>query len=391
MPSLKDAPVPEYENEETNAISQKTEFTDDVFVYGNLYADITGEDIIFDDNTTFGSVTIEDNLFVSGLSTFWGPVDMQYLTVYQRLDVGAGGTVLTAISTTNGYNGDGQTGGRVGIGSTQPDARFQVGVGDTSFVVTDLGLVGIGTTQPDGKFQVGDECFTIADDCTATFIGSVGVGTTQPISQFQVGLGQTQSFIVNNVGQTGIGTSAIAGDWTVGNAQYQESNEGRLQLDVDGSVHISRNIYDSAGSPGANGFFMNRDANGIRWVSFEPSMTEGIFLQDEGVYIPTVGAAQSFTVLNFVQLNSGGTGTDTLIPTAQSDTTPTGLSTIFTKDLWGYVGSGDNASIYRLSKVGINNSNPSTTLDISGTVHASGDVDFDSILNVDGAQQYKRH
>ena len=34
---------------------------------------------------------------------------------------------------------------------------------------------------------------------------------------------------------------------------------------------------------------MNRDANGIRWVSFEPAMTEGIFLQDEGSFIPTVG------------------------------------------------------------------------------------------------------
>ena len=379
MPRLQDAPVPDYESDDKNVVSQQTEFVDDVFIYGKLYADITGEDIIFDENTTFdGSVTIDKDLFVGGLSTFWGPVDMQYLTVYQRLDVGAGGTVFTAISTTNGYNGEGQTGGRVGIGSTQPDARFQVGVGDTSFVVTDLGLVGIGTTQPDGKFQVGNNCLTITNDC------KVGIGTTIPVSKLQVGIGQTQSFIVNNVGQTGIGTDSIAGDWTVGNAQYQESNEGRLQLDVDGSVHISRNIYDSAGSPGANGFFMNRDANGIRWVSFEPAMTEGIFLQDEGVYVPTVGAAQSFTVLNFVQVNSGGEGTDNLIPTAQDNTTATGLATVFTKDLWGYVGSGANAAIYRLSNVGINNSNPSATLDISGTVHATGDVDFDSALNVDG-------
>ena len=383
MPGLKDAPVPDYESDDKNVVSQQTEFVDDVFIYGKLYADITGEDIDFGDTTTFGSVTIEDNFFVSGLSTFIGPVDMDYLTVYQRLNVGASGTVFTAISTTS--ESDGQIGGRVGIGSTQPDARFQVGVGDTSFVVTDLGLVGIGTTQPDGKFQVGNECFTIAEDCTATFIGSVGIGTTQPISQFQVGLGQTQSFIVNNVGQTGIGTSAIAGDWTVGNSEYNESESGRLQLDVDGSVHISRNIYDSAGSPGQNGFFMNRDANGIRWVSFEPSFTEGIFLQDEGTFIPTVGAAQSFTILNFVQSNSDGRGTDTLVPTASNPTTQTGLATIFTQDLWGFTGTGTGAPIYRRSRVGINNSSPSTDLDVNGTVHATGSVDFDSSLNVDGA------
>ena len=397
MPSLKDAPVPDYESDDKNVVSQQTEFVDDVFIYGKLYADITGEDITFDESTTFGSVNIENNLWVGGLSTFIGPVDMDYLTVKQRLDVGVGGTVFTAISTTNGYNGEGQTGGRVGIGSTQPSGRFEVGIGGatldptepidpfkSSLIVTDLGLVGIGTTQPDGRFQVGNECFTIYEDCSASFIGSVGVGTTQPISQLQVGLGQTQSFIVNNVGQTGIGTSAIAGDWTVGNAAYQESNEGRLQLDVEGSIRVGRNIYDSAGSPGANGFFMNRDANGIRWVSFEPSMTEGIFLQDEGTYVPTVGAAQSFTVINFMQANSGGQGTDTLVPTAQSNTTATGLATIFTQDLWGFVGTGDGAPVYRLSKVGINNSNPSTQLDITGTVHATGDVDFDAALNVDG-------
>ena len=89
---------------------------------------------------------------------------------------------------------------------------------------------------------------------------------------------------------------------------------------------------------------MNRDANGIRWVSFEPAMTEGIFLQDEGIFIPTVGAAQSFTILNFVQTNSFGQGTDTLIPTAQDPTTVTGLATIFTQDLWGHQGTGAGAS-----------------------------------------------
>ena len=190
MPSLKDAPVPDYESDDKNVVSQQTEFVDDVFIYGKLYADITGEDINFDENTTFdGSITINKDLFVGGLSTFIGPVDMDYLTVRQRLDVGVGGTVFTAISTTNGYNGEGQTGGRVGIGSTQPSGRFEVGIGGatldptepidpfkSSLIVTDLGLVGIGTTQPDGKFQVGNECFTIYEDCSASFIGSVGVG-----------------------------------------------------------------------------------------------------------------------------------------------------------------------------------------------------------------------
>ena len=37
-----------------------------------------------------------------------------------------------------------------------------------------------------------------------------------------------------------------------------------------------------------------------------------------------------------------------------------------------------------MSKVGINNNSPNKELDIDGTVHATGNVDFDADLNVDG-------
>ena len=336
-------PYPDYDAADTTNFNKKVEFTDDVFIYGQLYADIDSQDITFADNQPFTSVTINDNFFVTGFSTFFGPVDVDYLTVYQRHNVGASGTVFVAISSTSDL--DGQTGGRVGIGSTQPDARFQVGVGDTSFVVTDLGLVGIGTTQPAQKFQT-------------------GIGT--------------QSLVVTGVGTLGVGT-ASPGDFGINNGVH-----GELVADFDGSVRISRNIYDSSGSPGQNGFFMNRDANGIRWVSFTPVETEGVFLQNEGVYVPSVGAAQSFTVLNFVQRNSEGQGTDTLEATAQDPTTVTGIATIYTNDLWGHQGTGAGAAIYRQSRVGINQSNPLYQLDVNGDLHASGAVAFDSTLNVSG-------
>ena len=336
-------PYPDYDAADTTNFNKKVEFTDDVFIYGQLYADIDSQDITFADNQPFTSVTINDNFFVTGFSTFFGPVDVDYLTVYQRHNVGASGTVFVAISSTSDL--DGQTGGRVGIGSTQPDARFQVGVGDTSFVVTDLGLVGIGTTQPAQKFQA-------------------GIGT--------------QSLVVTGVGTLGVGT-ASPGDFGINNGVH-----GELVADFDGSVRISRNIYDSSGSPGQNGFFMNRDANGIRWVSFTPVETEGVFLQNEGVYVPSVGAAQSFTVLNFVQRNSEGQGTDTLEATAQDPTTVTGIATIYTNDLWGHQGTGAGAAIYRQSRVGINQSNPLYQLDVNGDLHASGAVAFDSTLNVNG-------
>ena len=36
-------PTPDYDSEDVNFVNQKTEFTDDVYVYGKLYADFGGD------------------------------------------------------------------------------------------------------------------------------------------------------------------------------------------------------------------------------------------------------------------------------------------------------------------------------------------------------------
>ena len=352
-------PFPDYDNEDTDNFTRKAEFTDDVFIYGNLYANIKSENIQFSETTTFQDINA-DNLFLTGgIVGSSGTFDC--FVVKNKFDVGLAGTVFTAISETDGCNSVSSP-GRVGIGSTQPDGRFQVGVGgatldprfpidpfQSAFIITDEGRTGIGTTQPTQTFQIGIG----TDTLTFSGLGTLGIGTTNP--------GNFTGFNIN------------------------EDVYGPLRADFDGSIRIARNIYDSAGSVGANANFLSRDGNGIRWVSFEPSFTEGIFLQDEGTFIPTVGAAQSFTVLNFVQRNSDGTGTDTLIPTASNPTTQTGLATIFTQDLWGHQGTGLGAAIYRKSRVGINQPNPLYQLDVNGDLHASAAVQFDSTLDVNGA------
>ena len=362
MPGFKrgQVPNPNYERNDVNQFSQITEFTDDVYIYGTLYTDIEAADINFDELVEFNDVAIKNDLIVgnnfqvSGLSTFVNAVDMDYLTVYQRHNVGAGGTVFVAISTTSEL--DGQVGGRVGIGSTQPENKFQVGTGNSSFNITDDGFVGLGVTNPVDLLHV-------------------GVGTLP--------------FVVSGVGSVGIGTTRVGGDWTNGNAEYDDSIQGPVRLDVDGSIHIAKNIYDSAGSPGGNGFFLNRDEVGIRWVSFEPSFTEGVFVQDEGQYIPTTGIAQSFTVFNFKQIDSEGIGVDGLVPIPNPQN-PTQIVDIETNSLWGIVPNhvGVDTGIYRNTRVGIGVSVPQYQLDIQGeegTLHAAGDVQFDSALNVDGA------
>jgi hypothetical protein len=194
----------------------------------------------------------------------------------------------------------------------------------------------------------------------------VGIFTATPVQKFQFNSEQDNTVVITGLGTVGIGTTNPG----VGVTALNDSTQGKLSLDLE-TLSVRRNIYDSAGSHGANGAFLNRDEFGVRWVTFEPAFSEGIFIQDEGVYIPQVGAAQSFTVMNYVQLNSLGLGTDTTIP-IPDPSNPTEIARIQTQDLWGYVGTGDNASIYRMTNVGIGSSVPNVTLDVLGNTNITG-------------------
>ena len=119
MPNFKDGPVesPGY-GEEANQFSQITEFTNDVYVYGKLYANIEASDVFTDENITFNDITVRQ-LFVVGGGTYGGQNIFDCLTAKNKFDVGIAGTVFTAISETDGCDSISSP-GRVGIGSTQP-------------------------------------------------------------------------------------------------------------------------------------------------------------------------------------------------------------------------------------------------------------------------------
>ncbi len=367
-----------YDNHSQNRNQNVTEFSNDVYVYGKLYADLVGG------LTGDGGALEVDQLIVNNNSTFNGDIrvnaelDADYLTVRHRLNVGVAGTVLTAISQPKNTD-DGQVGSRVGIGSTQPDGLFQVGEKLKSFIVTEDGDVGIGTTTPRVNFEsrsltwLGDKCLTVTvDPCR------VGIGSTLPVTKLQVNDTKETSFVVTGIGTVGIGTLTPG---TIPN--YDPSVSGTIKLDIDGSVKIDRNIIDSSNSPGVNGYYLNRDANGIRWVQASPIDQDGMYAQDEGVYLPTNGTSQLFTVFNYKQINSLGVGIDNLIP-IPNPSNPTMICDVQTQDLWGYVGSANDAPIYRMSNVGIKNNNPNVELDVTGQAHVTDDVKFDSKLEVDG-------
>ena len=395
-------------------VSNVAEFYNDVHVYGKLYADLVGGltgdgdgALEIDNLIVKNDVNIEGDLNVEGL------IDTDYLTVFQRLNVGAAGTIFVAISTTNGRDGEGQIGGRVGVGTTQPAGRFEVGIGgegldpedpadpfESIFIIHPEGGVGIGTTAPAGKFQVGVDCLTITNDCR------VGLGTTQPAQRFQVKDG-TVGAVISDAGQVGVRTSMFEGtevfkvnstdkcfvitdDGNVGIGSLDptavpnySTSEGEIKLNVEGTVKIDRNIVDSSDSPGANGYYLARDGNGIRWQQASPVNLDGMYVQDEGANLPTNGTAQLFQYLNFVQLDSQGLGVDTLLP-IPDPVNPTAVAKIQTQDLWGHTNSNNNSPIYRMTKVGIKNQSPAVELDVTGELHVTGAVDFDDTLNVDG-------
>jgi len=395
-------------------VSNVAEFYNDVHVYGKLYADLVGG-LTGDGDGTLEvyNLDVKNNVNIDGDLNVEGLIDTDYLTVFQRLNVGAAGTIFVAISTTNGRDGEGQIGGRVGVGTTQPAGRFEIGIGgegldpedpadpfESIFIVHPKGGVGIGTTAPAGKFQVGVDCLTITNDCR------VGLGTTQPAQKFQV-KNDTVGAVISDAGQVGVRTSMFEGtevfkvnstdkcfvitdDGNVGIGSLDPTaipgyniSDGIIKLNVEGTVKIDRNIIDSADSPGANGYYLARDGNGIRWVQASPLNLDGMYVQDEGSNLPVGGTAQLFQYLNFAQLDSQGLGVDTLIP-IPDPANPTTVAKIQTQDLWGHTNSNNNSPIYRMTKVGIKNQSPSVELDVTGELHVTGAVDFDDTLNVDG-------
>tara|TARA_Y100000992_G_scaffold302714_1_gene278759 strand:+ start:4850 stop:9154 length:4305 start_codon:yes stop_codon:yes gene_type:complete len=393
---------------------------------------VTGNEAQFNERVTFlkevninGTLTVPDiksfadlsitgdNITVSGptefldIVTFNQDLSFPILEIRDRLNVGIGGTVITADSRLNP--------GKVGIGTTQPTELLDV-FGKAKILDLELGslivtglstFIGVTTQRStlfskqlsnagvstffntvnvktaggsviqdaSGTLDIRSNILTLTNNADsqnyAVFSNGAGVELLHTnVKKFNttgVGVSILGDLIVPDVGirtsRVGLGTLIPADPTSILN--LNDTGNGPLRLDINGGALAVRNIYDSFGSTGINGYYLKRDGQGIRWVSVPPGAAEeGILLQNEGVEVP-VGLAQTFTTLNFVQENSLGLGTDTLVATAQNPNNPTGLATIFTNDLWGYRGTGDNADIYRMTNVGINNNTPLKTFHVN--------------------------
>jgi hypothetical protein len=165
----------------------------------------------------------------------------------------------------------------------------------------------------------------------------VGIGTTTPSRALEV-----------------IGNASISGVTT-----------------FNQDIYLDGPLRDKFRNKGTLGQVLLSDGNSVFWGDVSgvgtPLQTIGIY--DEGNFIGTVSN------LNFLD------GTDQNNLVSATIGLSSSFANIVVSDRWSLSGS----DVYRMSSVGIQNSNPTSTLDITGTLHATGAVDFDSTLNVDGA------
>ena len=221
-----------------------------------------------------------------------------------------------------------------------------------------LNRLGINTTNPQATLDVFGN------------LNVSGVGTIA--KRFDVGYGGTVFTVLNSKDSNIVGLgSTYSGNVGIG------SNIPTQKLDIAGSIKVDENIYDSVNYSGVTGYYLSRDIDGIRWVEITPASAAGILVYND---LSLIGTGQSFFGVNFKTGRGAGVSTDPVQAFVNSSNS--NIADVYAYDYWDFNSSGN---IYRMTNVGIQNNNPTSTLDITGTLHATGAVDFDSTLNVDGS------
>ena len=255
----------------------------------------------------------------------------------------------------------------VGIGTTanaihypllnDSNIRFNDPVVQNNFVFNPgLTRLGIGTDNPQSTLDVD--------------------GNVKVTKKLDVGIGGTILTVIASTDSNIVGIATTSyGNVGIG------STIPKQKLDIAGSIKIDKNIYDSINYPGDIAYYLSRDGDGIRWVQVNPVSSQGIFVYNESSLI---GTGQSFFGINLRTGRGAGVTTDPIQAFVNSSNS--NIADVYAYDYWDFNSSGN---IYRMTNVGIQNNNPTSTLDITGTLHVTGATDLDTTLNVDGATVFK--
>ena len=143
-------------------------------------------------------------------------------------------------------------------------------------------------------------------------------------------------------------------------------------------IYLTKFLYDKDISSGTPGQVLLSDAQGVRWGNLSSASLplQTIDILNEGSYVATISR------IDFRDGSDPNNLVNAILGTGTTDT-----AQIFVSDRWSLSGS----NIYRSSRVGINNSNPTFDLDVTGTVNITltlnvdGATTLNSTLDVDGA------
>ena len=275
---------------------------------------------VYGDADFTGNVSISANLTVKSPSFFQALTTIEDLSVTNSLSV-SGDASFSGITT---FTSDVFIEDNLQVRILTVTEKLNVGVGGT-ILTTSGANIGIGTITPQAPLDVYGNILAS---------GNIGLGSLSP----------------------------------------------EQRIDIDGSIKIDENIFDSVNTAGVNGYFLSRDAGGIRWVAPPPtSQIDGVLIENEGII---VGSGQTFTTLNFIGTGSGGDVVNATVNPGNSN-----IVDISIVDHWTKNGSG---GIHTSLNVGVKNTSPSVELDVTGSgafsqnLSVSGLSTFTGLLDANG-------
>ena len=293
---------------------------------------------------------------------------------------------------------------KVGIGTTNPLQKLQIGNVDVSgistdgkvFVVTSDAKVGIGTTNPLEKFQVGSG----SSSFFVTTVGSVGLGITDPQYKLHVigGIGVTDSFVTGvstvlttlRVGTGGTVLTVLGAGNSIGvgtaSPQYlfhinSPVSTGQTALYVQGDVRITgdlsvdditfdeaslTNLYVSGIGTIVNGIITNLTGTSGTITTFNSTNSTITNLNVTGIATIATLNATGIGVTNFTVYNNlsvGGISTFTNGPVLIGSGTSTGTASQRLQVTGGTYVSGN---------LGIGSTNPTSALFVVGDTRVTG-------------------
>ena len=232
--------------------------------------------------------------------------------------------------------------------------------------IADLYVSGFSTFVGPSAFQ---STVSVASTATFTDVDAVSVD----VDNIDVGIATIRKKVeLRDVSGTPFAVGLVTGT-RAGNIGIGSTLPDR-DLDLT-EIRVHGNIFDSANNQGVNGYYLSRDAKGIRWVNAAPNgQTDGFFVQNEGVLV----GVGSFTTMNLIGTDSGG---DVVQATANGTTVD-----IRIKDHW----QKNNQGVHTTVNVGINKVNPEVPLDVDGftlfrdSIGVVGVATFANVVRIDG-------